>query len=66
MSVATIDTFFSVGAVMLGLIAAAALLLWSAALVSPAAARRRDALAGSLDEQSLWLGWLVAGSWWER
>ena len=60
MSVAAFDTFFSVGAVMLGIIAAAALLLWLAAFAVPAAARWRNAAAQALGGQSLWLGWLVA------
>jgi disulfide bond formation protein DsbB len=60
MSVVRVSTFFATGAIILGALVLAGILLWLAALVSPGAARLRDAVVDSIGEWALTLAWLMA------
>jgi disulfide bond formation protein DsbB len=60
MTVVRVSTFLATGAIILGILVVAGVVLWLAARIAPGAARLWDALVGSIGEQALLLAWLMA------
>jgi disulfide bond formation protein DsbB len=60
MTVIRVSTFLATGAVILGILVLAGVLLWLAARISPGAARLWGGLVDSAGEQAPFLAWLVA------